>query len=133
MFQHTGKLINVGAKTSEPIQLKAREYEVFTVVAVRQLSNGAAFAPIGLIKMFNSGGAIKEVEYESKKAGNVGLRVRGCGTLGAYSSVRPKRIILDNVEELEHEFDYEEKCGLLTLDLPFPDRELYQWTIAIEL
>lgn len=98
---------------------------------MRQLSNGAAFAPIGLIKMFNSGGAIKQVDYESSKAGNVGLKVRGSGTFGAYSSVRPKRITLDDVEE--HEFDYEESCGLLTLGLPFPERELYQWSIAIEL
>lgn len=114
-----------------PIQLKAREYEVFTVVPVRQLSNGAAFAPIGLINMFNSGGAIKQVNYESNKSGNVDLRVRGCGMFGAYSSIRPKRIAIDNIKD--EKFDYEENSGFLTLSLPVPDEELYQWYIRIEL
>ncbi|KAH6822825.1 seed imbibition 1 [Perilla frutescens var. hirtella] len=132
MYSHRGgKLVNLGASASEPIQLKGREYEVFTVAAVRRLSNGAAFAPIGLIKMFNSGGALKHVDYESKKAGNVGIRVRGCGTFGAYSSVRPKGIIRDEVRV--EEFDYEQSSGLLTLTLPVTCAELYQWNIEIEV
>ncbi|KAL1556115.1 flavodoxin-like fold protein [Salvia divinorum] len=132
MYSHRGeKLINVGVNASHPIELKAREFEVFTVAAVRQLSNGAAFAPIGLVKMFNSGGAIKQVDYESKKGGRVELRVRGCGTLGAYSSLRPKRITMDEVKE--HAFDYDENSGLLTLDLPVPDAELYEWNVAVDL
>ncbi|KAI3456757.1 hypothetical protein Pfo_013420 [Paulownia fortunei] len=131
MYSHRGgKLIYVPEKTSLPIQLKAREYEVFTVVPVRQLSNGAAFAPIGLLRMFNSGGAIKQANYESKKTGNVDLRVRGCGIFGAYSSVRPKRIVTDNKDE---DFDYEENSGFLTLTLRVPEEELYQWNLTIEL
>ncbi|GJN03874.1 hypothetical protein PR202_ga21365 [Eleusine coracana subsp. coracana] len=44
---------------------RSREYEVFTVVPVMHLSNDASFAPIGLIRMFNSGGAItgKAIEF----------------------------------------------------------------------
>lgn len=117
--------------TYHPIELKPREFEVFTVAAVRQLANGAAFAPIGLVKMFNSGGAIKQVDYESKKAGHVELRVRGCGTFGAYSSLRPKRITRDKLKE--QEFDYDENSGLLTLDLPVPDAELYEWNLSVDL
>ncbi|KAK6124041.1 hypothetical protein DH2020_042221 [Rehmannia glutinosa] len=125
-----GKLVYVPEKTSLPIQLKAREYEVFTVVPVRQLSNGAAFAPIGLVNMFNSGGAIKQVNYESKKTGNVDLRVVGCGIFGAYSSVRPKNIVIDDKDE---DFDYEDNSGFLTFTLRVPDEELYQWNLTIEL
>ncbi|PIN16765.1 hypothetical protein CDL12_10581 [Handroanthus impetiginosus] len=129
IYSHRGgRLVYVPANMSFPIQLKAREYEVLTVIPVRQLSNGAAFAPIGLIKMFNSGGAIKGVNYEFKKTGNVDLRVDGCGIFGAYSSVRPKRIVSDRKEE---EFDYEENSGLVTVRLP--QQELYQWNLAIEL
>ncbi|KAK6149463.1 hypothetical protein DH2020_016988 [Rehmannia glutinosa] len=125
-----GKLVYVPEKTSLPIQLKAREYEVFTVVPVRQLSNGAAFAPIGLVNMFNSGGAIKQVNYKSKKTGNVDLRVVGCGIFGAYSSVRPKNIVIDDKDE---DFDYEDNSGFLTFTLRVPDEELYQWNLTIEL
>lgn len=112
-----------------PIELKAREYEVFTVVPLRQLSNGAAFAPIGLVNMFNSGGAIKQVNYESEKTGTVDLRVRGCGLFGAYSSVRPKRLVIDDKDE---EFEYEANSGFITLNLRVPEEELYQWNLIIE-
>lgn len=127
----TGQLINVGANTSHPIELKAREFEVFTVAAVTQLSNGAAFAPIGLIKMFNSGGSIKQFDYDSKKTGIINLRIRGCGSFGAYSSLKPKRITMDNIEN--QDFNYDQNSGLLTLDLPVAEAELYNWNIAIEL
>lgn len=120
----------VPKKTSLPIQLKAREYEVITVVPLKRLSNDTAFAPIGLVNMFNSGGAIKQVNYETSKAGNVDLRVRGCGPFGAYSSARPRRILRDNIKD--EEFFYEENSGFLTLNLQVPDEEMYQWNITIE-
>ncbi|KAK4484736.1 hypothetical protein RD792_007329 [Penstemon davidsonii] len=131
MYSHRdGELVYVHGNKSHQIELKAREYEVFTVVPVKKLSNGAAFAPIGLINMFNSGGAVKELKYESDEIGNVEMGVRGCGIFGAYSSVRPKRIVIDMKEE---EFDYEENTGFITLTLKVPERELYQWNLKIEI
>lgn len=115
---------------SMPITLQSREYEVFTVVPVKELSTGTKFAPIGLIKMFNSGGAIKELKYESEGSATVGMKVRGCGLFGAYSSSRPQRIVVD-AEEVE--FGYDEQCGLVTLSLKVPKEELYLWNISIEL
>ena len=111
------------------LTLKAREYEVFTVVPVKKLSGGVTFAPIGLVKMFNSGGAIKELKYEAERSGNVGMKVRGCGIFGAYSSVRPKRVIVDGEET---EFRYEEERGFVTITLRVPEKELYLWDITIE-
>lgn len=115
---------------SLPVTLKSREYEVFTVVPVKELSNGASFAPIGLIKMFNSGGAIKELSYKSEKAAAVDLKVRGNGIFGTYSSVRPKniRVDMDNVE-----FRYEDGCGMVTFILGTPKDKTYLWNIRIEL
>lgn len=130
IYGTTGNLVCVPENTSLPVQLKARDYEIFTVVPIRQLSNGAAFAPIGLIKMFNSGGAIKQLNYEVEKAGLINLRVHGCGMFGAYSSVRPRRIVVDTEEE---EFEYNENSGLATVILRVPEEELYQWNLAIEL
>ncbi|XP_020266670.1 probable galactinol--sucrose galactosyltransferase 1 [Asparagus officinalis] len=113
-----------------PITLKSREHEVFTVVPVKELSNGTSFAPIGLIKMFNSGGAIKEVKYQSKKAATIDVKVRGVGTFGAHSSARPKRI---RVEEEDVEFGYEDGCGMVTFDLGIPQGSLHQRNISIEV
>lgn len=113
-----------------PITLKPREYEVYTVVPVKELSNGTTFSPIGLIKMFNSGGAIKDLKYESEGSATVTLKVRGCGVFGAYSSTRPKRIIA-NSEEVQ--FEYKEQSGLFTLTLRVPEQELYLWNMTIEL
>ncbi|KAL3651580.1 flavodoxin-like fold protein [Castilleja foliolosa] len=131
VYSHkAGKLTYLQETTALPIQLKAREYEVFTVVPVKQLSKGAAFAPIGLVNMFNSGGAIKQVSYESEKSGCVCLKTVGCGTFGAYSSVRPKKVVIDNKDEA---FKYEENGGFLTVALGASEEELYQWSLSIQL
>ncbi|XP_058218967.1 probable galactinol--sucrose galactosyltransferase 1 [Rhododendron vialii] len=130
LYSHlAGDVVYLPKNTSLPITLKAREYEVFTVVPVKKLSNGATFAPIGLLKMFNSGGAIKELKYESVRTANIGMKVRGCGIFGAYSSVRPKKITIDT-EEVE--FKFEEGSGLITLALRIPEQELYLWDMTID-
>lgn len=124
-----GEVVYLPQIVSLPVTLKAREYEVFTVVPAKQLSNGAIFAPIGLTKMFNSGGAIKALLYEVESS-MVSLKVRGCGAFGAYSSIQPKKICVDD-EEID--FEYEETSGLVTLTLATPQKELYLWSIKIEL
>ncbi|KAL1556114.1 flavodoxin-like fold protein [Salvia divinorum] len=125
-----GDVVYLAKNASLPITLKTREYEVFTVVPVRKLSNGAAFAPVGLTKMFNSGGAIKALKYEAEKAGSVEMEVRGCGTFGAYSSLRPKRI---EVDAKEVEFEYEEASGFITFALQVPAKESYLWSVVVQL
>lgn len=112
-----------------PVTLKSREYEVFTVVPVKELLNGVSFAPIGLIKMFNSSGAIKELRYESKKTATVEMKVRGNGIFGAHSSIRPEII---RVGEEEIEFRYEDASGLVTFVLGIPQSKSYLWNISIE-
>ncbi|KAK5834557.1 hypothetical protein PVK06_018439 [Gossypium arboreum] len=113
------------------ITLKPREYEVFTIVPVMALSSGSKFAPIGLTKMFNSGGAIKGLKFETENpVATVIMKVRGCGPFGAYSSTKPQRITVDS-EEVE--FEYEGKSGLVTFALKVPEEEQYLWNIVIEL
>ena len=125
-----GEVVYLPKDAAIPITLKSREYEVFTVVPVKELHNGVKFAPIGLIEMFNSGGAIKEMNYDFKTSTRVVVKVRGCGLFGAYSSARPKRITVD-LQEIE--FRYEEGSGLVTISLRVPEKELYLWNISIEL
>ncbi|XP_008775672.2 probable galactinol--sucrose galactosyltransferase 1 [Phoenix dactylifera] len=131
IYSHSrGDVTYLPKNASIPVTLKPREYEVFTVVPVKELSNGASFAPIGLIKMFNSGGAIKELRYGSMKSATIEARVRGAGMFGAYSSIRPKRIAVD-LEAVE--FTYDEGCGLIAFALGIPQQDLYLWYVTIEL
>jgi len=97
---------------------------------VKELRNGAKFAPIGLIKRFNSGGAVKDFSSGFNGTVNVSMKVCGCGLFSAYSPAQPKLI---NVDSEEVEFSYEEESGLVTIDFSVPEKELYQWNISIDL
>ncbi|KAL3643293.1 flavodoxin-like fold protein [Castilleja foliolosa] len=125
-----GDLVYLAKNASIPITLKSREYEVFTVVPVNKMSNDVAFAPIGLTKMFNSGGAVKEVSYETEKPGTVCVKARGSGPFAAYSSVRPKKI---EVDSMEVEFEYDEVSGFVAFGLQVPEKEMYLWNVFVEV
>lgn len=124
-----GDLVYLPTSTSLPITLKPREYNVFTVVPVTKMSSGVTFAPVGLTKMFNSGGAIREVKYEVNGPGVVEMKVHLCGPFGAYSSVRPKRIAVDAKEV---EFEYDEASGFVTLNLKSGEEGKYLCDVIIQ-
>lgn len=129
LYSHLGgEVVYLPNDASLPITLKSREYEVLTVVPVKEFSSGVKLGAIGLLKMFNSGGAISELEYEC--SASVRMKVRGCGLFGFYSSAQPKSITVDG-EEME--FRYEEESGLTSLNLRVPKEELYLWSMHIEL
>ncbi|KAF9588400.1 hypothetical protein IFM89_009415 [Coptis chinensis] len=131
VYSHVrGELVCLPKNASLPVTLESRDYDVFTVVPVKTLSNRASFAPVGLIKMFNSGGAIKQLQYEHVRNGVIEMEVRGCGVFGAYSSAMPKRITIDT-EAVE--FEYNEVSCLVSFVLRTPEEELYMWSITIEL
>ncbi|PPD96795.1 hypothetical protein GOBAR_DD06201 [Gossypium barbadense] len=131
LYSHLGEVTYLPRNAFMSITLKPREYEVFTIVPVMALSSGSKFAPIGLTKMFNSGGAIKGLKYETENpVATVIMKVRGCGPFGAYSSTKPQRITVDS-EEVE--FEYEGESGLVTFALKVPEEEQYLWNIVIEL
>lgn len=85
------------------------------------------FAPIGLLDMFNSGGALEDFKVAE---GAISVGVRGCGRFGAYSSQCPMRCAVDGVESA---FDYHSDTGLLTLDVPVPQKEMYRWQVEIQV
>lgn len=118
--------------TSLPITLKSREYEVFTVVPVKEYSDGTKFAPVGLIEMFNSGGAIVSLRCDDDGTNCVvKMKLRGSGLVGVYSSVgRPRNVKVDS-EDVECRCDGE--SGLVTFTLGVPEKELYLWDVVIQL
>ncbi|XP_010420865.1 PREDICTED: probable galactinol--sucrose galactosyltransferase 6 isoform X2 [Camelina sativa] len=111
--QSRGELCVMPYNVSLPISLKIREHEIFTVSPICHLVDGVSFAPIGLVNMYNSGGAFEGLRYEVEKK-KVVMEVKGCGKFGAYSSVKPKRCV---VESNEIAFEYDSSSGLVTFEL----------------
>lgn len=105
--------------------------------------------------MFNTGGAIEEVEVhpssekkpelfdgdvlsevntylsESRSpSATIVLKVRGRGRFGAYCSQPPLKCIVENIDTT---FIYDTDTGLVSLNIPVPEKELYRWHIEIQV
>jgi raffinose synthase len=114
---------------------------------LQDLAPGFRFAPIGLVDMFNGGGAVEGLTYHlldgakpvggdgsvsssSEAVGLVCMEVRGCGRFGAYSSVRPRKCTLGSVEMV---FSYDSSSGLVSLQLEEMPKESVHHKIVVEL
>uniref|UniRef100_A0A2P2K080 galactinol--sucrose galactosyltransferase n=1 Tax=Rhizophora mucronata TaxID=61149 RepID=A0A2P2K080_RHIMU len=151
----SGVVVRLPKGASVSVTLKVLEYELFHFCPVNEIASNISFAPIGLLDMFNAGGAVDQVEIHvvsDKKPGlydgevsselttslsengsataTVALKVRGCGRFGAYSSQRPLKCTVDNIE---FEFNYDSNTGLVNLTLPVPVEEMYWWTVEIQV
>lgn len=151
----SGEVIRLPKGASVPITLKVLEYELFHFCPVKEVTPNISFAPIGLLDMFNAGGAVEGVEV-NKVSGNepelfdgevsselitflsddrsasatIALKVRGCGRFGAYCSQRPLKCSVGNVET---EFKYDPENGLVTLSLPVAAEEMFRWPVEIQV
>ncbi|KAG8100323.1 hypothetical protein GUJ93_ZPchr0013g36255 [Zizania palustris] len=132
LYAHrAGELVRLPRGAALPVTLGALEYEVFHVCPLRAAVPGVSFAPVGLLNMFNAGGAVDECAVnDDGAAAAVVLRVRGCGRFGAYFSRRPSRCALDSADV---EFSYDGDTGLVAVDLPVPNKELYIWSLEIHV
>ncbi|XVF48047.1 hypothetical protein PTKIN_Ptkin03bG0159000 [Pterospermum kingtungense] len=140
----TGELVTLPHNAAMPVSLKVLEHEIFTLTPIKVLAPGFSFAPLGLINMYNSGGAIEGLKYEvndvanlseldvayggessglggvrvencsNELVGKVKMEIKGCGNFGAYSSAKPRRC---TVGSSEVEFDYEPSSGLMKFNL----------------
>ncbi|KAI5397081.1 U4/U6-U5 snRNP complex subunit lsm8 [Lathyrus oleraceus] len=108
----SGNIALLPKGASMPVTLKVLEYELFHFYPIKEIAQGIWFAPIGLLDMFNTGGAVEQFEIHQKGvAASVSLKVRGSGRFGVYCSQRPvKCVVGDN----ENEFKYESETGLTT-------------------
>ncbi|KAK9290595.1 hypothetical protein L1049_008766 [Liquidambar formosana] len=151
----SGEVVRLPKGASMPITLKVLEYELFHFCPLKEIANSISFAPIGLLDMFNSSGAVEQFEVHlatDKKpelfdgevsselttslsenrspTATIALNVRGCGRFGAYSSQRPLKVKVGNTET---DFNYDATTGLLTLTIPLPEEEMYRWPIEIQV
>eukprot|EP00257_Ricinus_communis_P027544 XP_025014958.1 probable galactinol--sucrose galactosyltransferase 2 [Ricinus communis] len=148
-------VIRLPKGASLPVTLKVLEYELFHFCPIKEIISNISFAPIGLLDMFNSSGAVDQVEIRTASDGKpelfdgevsselttslsenrsptatIEMRVRGCGRLGAYSSQRPLKCLVGGAET---DFNYDSDSGLLTLTLPVPEEDMYRWPVEIHV
>ncbi|KAL2464428.1 putative galactinol--sucrose galactosyltransferase 6 [Forsythia ovata] len=159
VYSHrSGDLVTLPSNVAMSVSLKVLEHEIYTITPIKVLASGFSFAPLGLIDMFNSGGAIEGLKYEVKTGaqlsdgyegeGNctaeerlenlslelvtlVSMKVKGIGRFGAYSSAKPRKC---KVGLSEVDFAYELASGLVTMnlhDMPPEDQKVH--TVDIEL
>ncbi|XP_031398942.1 probable galactinol--sucrose galactosyltransferase 2 [Punica granatum] len=149
----SGEIVRLPQGASIPVTLKVLEYELFHICPVKEITSNISFAPIGLLNMFNSGGAVEQCDIrKDNKAesfdgevaselttalsenrsptATVSLKVRGCGRFGAYCSQRPLKCTVGSVD---HAFEYDSATGLVTVEIPVPQEEMYRWPIEIQV
>eukprot|EP00262_Sarcandra_glabra_P013458 TRINITY_DN3729_c0_g1_i1.p1 TRINITY_DN3729_c0_g1~~TRINITY_DN3729_c0_g1_i1.p1 ORF type:complete len:756 (-),score=84.88 TRINITY_DN3729_c0_g1_i1:81-2348(-) len=98
------------------ISLEPFNFELFTVSPVKIIFSKKMiqFAPIGLVNMLNSGGAIRSLKFNDDKD-SVQIEVKGTGGMGVFSSEKPKACQIDG-EEVP--FDYDGKMVLIQVPWP---------------
>ncbi|XP_040987037.1 galactinol--sucrose galactosyltransferase-like [Juglans microcarpa x Juglans regia] len=89
------------------ISLEPFTFELLTVSPVTTLQSNKSiqFAPIGLVNMLNSGGAIQSLEFDDEEK-LVRVGVRGSGELRVFASEKPMSCRIDGMAV---EFSYSEK------------------------
>ena len=122
---------------------------------MQEITSSISFAAIGLLNMFNAGGAVEQVEIHlasdrkpelfdgevsselttslsenRSPTATITLKVRGCGRFGAYSSQRPLKCTVGSAET---NFNYDSATGLVNFDIPLAEEEMYRWPIEIQV
>ncbi|KAK4479382.1 hypothetical protein RD792_014894 [Penstemon davidsonii] len=108
---NSGSLSRVASNKAFQVTLGVLECEIFTVSPIKVLNEDVHFAPIGLINMYNSGGAVEECSFKDT---SVTIKARGTGLFGAYSSKKPSYCKVENKDE---DFTYNSENGQLTIYL----------------
>ncbi|KAK7301561.1 hypothetical protein RJT34_12428 [Clitoria ternatea] len=104
-------------KSSDKLQvsLEPFSFELFTVSPVTVLSKSSIqFAPIGLVNMLNSGGAIQSLKFDGH-TNIVKIGVRGCGEMRVFASEKPLECKIDGQPV---KFDYEDR--MVKVHVPWP-------------
>ncbi|XP_073148587.1 probable galactinol--sucrose galactosyltransferase 2 isoform X2 [Henckelia pumila] len=111
----TGSLTRLPKEDRVEVSLGTLECEVFTISPIRVFSETLHFAPLGLIDMYNSGGANESMSFIPEPSKPiVSIEARGCGRFGVYSNEKPSQCTVDSKQE---EFTYNLDNGLLVINL----------------
>ncbi|KAL0318609.1 UNVERIFIED_CONTAM: putative galactinol--sucrose galactosyltransferase 2 [Sesamum angustifolium] len=105
-----GSLSRVPKNKTIEVSLGVLQCEIYTVSPIKVFKENIDFAPLGLIKMYNSGGAIEDCTFGD----SIRIKARGSGLFGAFSSKKPRCCKVDKKDE---DFTYSSENGLLTVNL----------------
>lgn len=110
------KLVLSGPNDDLEITLEPIKFELITVSPVVTIEGSSVqFAPIGLVNMLNTSGAIRSLVYHE---GSVEIGVRGAGEFRVYASRKPVSCKLDG-EVVE--FGYEESMVVVQVPWSAPE------------
>ncbi|XP_061373681.1 probable galactinol--sucrose galactosyltransferase 2 [Gastrolobium bilobum] len=151
----SGQVIRLPKGVAVPVTLKVLEFELFHFCPIYEIARSISFAAIGLLDMFNAGGAVEQVEIHrasdnkvetfdgevlselatplsSNRAATatIALRVRGRGRFGVYSSQPPLKCVVGGTQT---DFNYDSETGLTTFSIPVPPEEMYRWSVEIQV
>lgn len=105
-------------KSSDDIEvtLGPFNFELLTVSPVTVLPRRSIqFAPIGLVNMLNTGGAIDSLVFNDDE-NLVKIGVKGCGEMKVFASEKPSSCKIDGMSV--QEFTYEDQ--MVTVQVPWP-------------
>ncbi len=106
------------SKPSENVELSLEpfNFELITVSPVTVLAGTSIqFAPIGLVNMLNTGGAIQSLTFNDER-NSVQIGVRGTGEMRVFASEKP---IVCKIGEEAVPFEYE-GC-MVVIQVPWPN------------
>ncbi len=107
-FGHqTRQVYTLGPQELQLVHLEPGSFEIITIVPV---ING--IAPIGLVEMFNSAGAI--MALRTGPNGSIDIHVRGEGPFGVWSETKPSSVA---THKGELHWVYDAHTGLVTFEL----------------
>ncbi|GLU20647.1 hypothetical protein SLE2022_368360 [Rubroshorea leprosula] len=121
---NAGSLFRVPMGGSFTVALEVLKCDVFTISPIKTYNGNVEFAAIGLMNMYNSGGAVESID--SSRNASIVVKGRGGGRFGAYSSTKPRSCTI-NTKEVE-EFEFNGENNLLTISIPATTSF---WDIAI--
>lgn len=112
------KLVLVKPTDNLEISLEPFNFELITVSPVSILANKAIqFAPIGLVNMLNSGGAIQSLEFDDDDdANSVQIGVKGTGEMRVFASEKPRACMI-NGEGVAFAYD----GNMVIIQVPWPN------------
>ncbi|KAG2710435.1 hypothetical protein I3843_04G026800 [Carya illinoinensis] len=118
LYYHQAKKL-VLSKPSENVEISLEpfNFELITVSPVTVLAGTSVqFAPIGLVNMLNTGGAIQSLAFNDHEASNsVQIGVKGTGEMRVFSSEKP---IACKIDDKVVPFEY--KDFMVVIQIPWP-------------
>ncbi|CAA3014148.1 galactinol--sucrose galactosyltransferase [Olea europaea subsp. europaea] len=110
------RLILAKSSSAIEISLEPFNFELITVSPVAVLANKSIqFAPIGLVNMLNTGGAIQSLEFDDDDD-KVRVGIKGTGEMRVYASEKP---VACRINGQDVAFGYEEY--MVIIQVPWPN------------